>query len=98
MKREEDYNKRFVDAKGKNYREDVNNPQMGCRGEDVFRNYAVTEDNKKFSLGLDQSGTVSLTNDGAVEIIAGEEGDGGEDMLFTPDVEMLQLLPVELVQ
>ena len=73
---------RFVESYGPSFRLDANNPQMGCGGEDVYRLYGITKDNKKASFGVDQSGKLKLNSDMSVEIVAGEmAGDKGEDIL-----------------
>ena len=40
---------------GPKYRIDVNNPQMGERGTNVFLQYAVTDDNSRQFASLDVS-------------------------------------------
>lgn len=73
---------RFVESYGPSFRLDANNPQMGCGGEDVYRLYGITKDNKKASFGVDQSGKLKINSDMSVEIVAGEmAGDKGEDIL-----------------
>lgn len=72
---------RFVESYGPSFRVDVNNPQMGYGGEDVYRLYGITKDNKKFSVGTDQNCKLKLNSDVSIEICAGEEGqDKGEDI------------------
>jgi len=79
----QDWFTRFVESYGPTYRIDINNPQMGYGGPDVYRMYGVTKDNKKSSIGLDQNGKLKINSDVSIEIVAGEEGqDKGEDILL----------------
>ena len=56
---------------------------MGLGGLNAFTLFSTTKRGKKFSLGMKESGLVSLNADAALEIIAGEENDdGGEDILI----------------
>ena len=72
---------RFVESYGPSFRVDVNNPQMGYGGEDIYRMYGITKDDKKFSVGTDQNCKLKLNSDVSIEICAGEEGqDKGEDI------------------
>lgn len=74
---------RFVESYGPNFRIEISNPQMGLGGEDVYRMYGITKDNKKSSIGLDQSGKLKINSDVSIEMVAGEEGqDKGEDILI----------------
>jgi len=74
---------RFVESYGPSFRIDINNPQMGYGGEDVYRMYGITKDDKKASIGLDQAGKLKLNSDMSIEIVAGEmSGDKGEDILI----------------
>ena len=79
----QDWYARFVESYGPTFRIDINNPQMGYGGADVYRMYGVTKDNKKSSIGLDQNGKLKINSDASIEIVAGEEGqDKGEDILL----------------
>ena len=83
MGRETNSNKTFVDSYGPSCRVTMGDQQMGLGGMDVYRVYGVTEDNKKFSFGLNQSGNVELNSDVSISIIAGEENQSkGEDILI----------------
>ena len=78
----QNWNNRQVESLGANFRRDTNNPTMGCGGADVYRFYGVTDDDKKSSIGLDQSGKLKVNSDVSIEIVAGEEGqDKGEDII-----------------
>ena len=79
----QDWFARFVESYGPNFRIDINNPQMGIGGEDVYRLYGVTDDHKKTSIGLDKSGKLKINSDVSIEMIAGEKGTNkGEDILI----------------
>ena len=79
----QNWGSRFVESLGANFRYDVNNPQMGCGGADVYRFYGVTDDNSKTSIGLDQGGTLKLNSDRSIEISAGAKNSrGGEDIVI----------------
>lgn len=74
---------RFVESYGPTFRIDIGNPQMGYGGEDVYRMYGITKDNKKASIGLDQSGKLKINSDVSIEMVAGEmAGNKGEDILI----------------
>ena len=48
---------------------------MGSGGSDVFRMYGNTKKGDKFSLGMNESGTVELNADQRIDIIAGAKND-----------------------
>ena len=68
---------------GPKFRIDMNNPQMGCDGTDVYMMYA-TNDNKDISItGLTEGGTYKVYNDKSVELIGGVKGtEGGVDIVI----------------
>lgn len=68
---------------GPKFRIDMNNPQMGCNGTDVYMMYA-TNDNKDISItGLTEGGTYKVYNDKSVELIGGVKGtEGGIDIVI----------------
>lgn len=64
---------RSISSFGPKFRIDMNNPQMGVNGTDVYTIYAVT-DNKQVNVqGLTEGGLYKLYNDGSIEIIAGQK-------------------------
>ena len=75
----QNYEQRDIDSRGPKFRIDVNNPQMGERGTNVFLQYAVTDDNSRQFASLDESGTFRVHNEKDIEIISGEKlrGDVG---------------------
>lgn len=64
---------RSINSFGPKFRIDVNNPQMGLNGTDVYTLYAVTDDKKVNVQGLSEGGLYKLYNDGSIEIIAGQK-------------------------
>jgi hypothetical protein len=73
----------FVESYGPTFRIDINNPQMGYGGEDVYTMYGVTKQNQKSSIGLDQNGKLKIHSDVSIELVAGElAGDRSEDILI----------------
>lgn len=79
----QDWSTRFLKSLGPNFRYEVNNPQMGCGGTDVYRMYGVSSDGSKFSIGADQAGKLKVNSDQSIEIVAGSQASkGGEDVLI----------------
>ena len=78
-----DYNREFQVSYGPNCRVTVNGQSVGLTGLDIYRLYGATDDNKKFSFGVTQSGRMEINSDISIEIIAGEENaNKGEDILI----------------
>ena len=73
--RKQNWNERFLKSFGPRFRIDVANPIMGFGGSDVFRMYGNTKKGDKFSLGMNESGTVELNADQRIDIIAGAKND-----------------------
>lgn len=69
----QDWYSRFVESYGPSFRIDINNPQMGYGGAEVYSLYAVTESNEKSSISFDQSGKLKIHSDLTIEIVAGEK-------------------------
>ena len=62
---------------------ETGNPKMGDGGAQAFTMFSCTKKGQKFSLGMKETGLVSLNADVNLEIIAGEENDpGGQDILI----------------
>jgi len=73
----------FVESYGPSFRIDINNPQMGYGGPDVYSMYGVTDQDKKSTIGLDQNGKLKIHSDVSIEMVAGEfNGDKSEDILI----------------
>jgi len=83
MAREKDYNREFKVSYGPACRVTVNGQSMGYSGTDAYRIYGATDDNKKYSFGVTQSGKMEINSDVSIEIVAGEEnGKKGEDIVI----------------
>ena len=67
---------RVVDTYGPKYSLDVNNPQMGEKGTNVFLQRATTDNEVRQFCALDESGKYMMHNEGDVEIVAGKKGNG----------------------
>lgn len=80
---EQNWYARFVESYGPTFRIDINNPQMGYGGEDVYTLYGVTKKNDRSSISFDQSGKLKINSDLTLEIVAGEKNSSkGEDILI----------------
>lgn len=68
---------------GPKFRLDLNNPQMGGSGTNVYSFYGIT-DNKDVCLAeFSEGGTYRILNDKSIELIAGEKGtEGGIDIVI----------------
>ena len=81
--RKQNWYQRFTKWFGPSLYLEAGSPLMGLGGLNAFTLFSTTKKGKKFSLGMKESGLVSLNADAALEIIAGEENDdGGEDILI----------------
>lgn len=64
---------RSLTSFGPKFRIDMNNPQMGCNGTDVYNLYSVTDSKDVFISGLSEGGNCKIYNDRSIEIIAGQK-------------------------
>jgi hypothetical protein len=75
---------RSLTSFGPKFRLDMNNPQMGCNGTDVYNLYAVTNNNEVQVTGLAEGGTYRIYNDRSIEIVAGQKANSnGVDIVIT---------------
>ena len=75
---------RSLTSFGPKFRLDMNNPQMGCNGTDVYNIYAVTDNNDVQVTGLTEGGTYHIYNDRSIEIIAGQKSESnGVDIVIS---------------
>ena len=82
--KEQNWEERFFTSWGPNFRIDSGNPQMGISGEHVYTMYGVTNAKDQSSIGLDQSGLFSISNDRDIHITAGKKNDTeGVDIALT---------------
>ena len=79
--RKKNWDLKFWKSFGPNFKLWVNNPEMGTGGTDVFRFFGKTNQDKKMSLGMDESGRVEINADVSIDIIGGEHNtDKGTDI------------------
>lgn len=69
----QNWEQRVVDSRGPKFRLDVNNPQMGADGSNVYLMYAVTDNKEKQFSALSESGTYRLHNERTIEVVAGSK-------------------------
>ena len=75
---------RSLTSFGPKFRIDMNNPQMGCNGTEVYNLYAVTNNNDVCLTGLTEGGNYRLYNDRSIEIIAGQKSESnGVDIIIS---------------
>ena len=75
-RKNQNWESRLTDTYGPKYSLDVNNPQMGENGTNVFLQRAATDNEVRQFCALDESGKYMLHNEGDVEIIAGKKVNG----------------------
>lgn len=79
----QNWESRDIFSLGPKYRIDVNNPQMGGNGSEVYMMYSVTDNNDVCLTGLTEGGTYRIYNDQSVEIVGGVKGpDSGVDIVI----------------
>ena len=69
----QNWEQRVVDSRGPKFRLDVNNPQMGADGQNVYLMYAVTDNKDKQFSALSESGTYRLHNERTIEVVSGSK-------------------------
>jgi len=69
----QNWEQRVVDSRGPKFRLDVNNPQMGADGSNVYLMYAVTDNKEKQFSALSESGTYRLHNERTIEVVSGSK-------------------------
>jgi hypothetical protein len=75
---------RSLTSFGPKFRIDMNNPQMGLNGTDVYNIYGVTDNNDVCLAGLTEGGTYHIYNDRSIEIIAGQKSESnGVDIVIS---------------
>ena len=75
---------RSLTSFGPKFRIDMNNPQMGCNGTEVYNMYAVTNNNDVCITGLSEGGNYKIYNDHSIEIIAGQRSNSnGVDIIIS---------------
>ena len=71
--KEKDYSQRYYDFKSKSYKLDVNNPEDGQSGREMYKILSETPDGFKVSQSYAENGLFRITNDGHMEISAGSK-------------------------
>jgi hypothetical protein len=80
----QNWQSRSLTSFGPKFRIDMNNPQMGCNGTDVYNLYAVTNNNDIALTGLSEGGMYRIYNDRTIEIIAGQKSESnGVDIIIS---------------
>jgi hypothetical protein len=80
----QNWQNRSLTSFGSKFRIDMNNPQMGLNGTDVYNLYAVTNNNDVCLTGLTEGGTYHIYNDRSIEIVAGQKSESnGVDIIIT---------------
>ena len=69
----QNWEQRVVDSRGPKFRLDVNNPQMGADGANVYLMYAVTDNKEKQFSALSESGVYRLHNERTIEVVSGSK-------------------------
>lgn len=83
----QNWEQRIVDSRGPKFRLDVNNPQMGSDGTNVYLMYAVTDNKVKQFSSLSESGTYRLHNEKSIEIVAGSKNSGTDTSISISSLE-----------
>ena len=79
----ENWEARTIDSRSPKFRIDVANPEMGAEGADVYKIYAVTDNNDVNLCALSESGKYKIHNDKSLEIVAGMKNtEGGVDIVI----------------
>ena len=69
----QNWQNRSVQSFGPKFRIDLNNPQMGTSGSDVYMLYGVTDNKDVCLAGLSENGIYKIYNDQSIEIVAGQK-------------------------
>ena len=80
----ENWEGRTIDSRSPKFRIDVANPEMGAEGADVYKIYAVTDNNDVNLCSLSEGGKYKIHNDKSIEIVAGMTNtEGGVDIVIS---------------
>ena len=72
---EKNYGARDIDSRGKSFRIDVNNPEEGQSGPEMFKIIGETPDGNIFTQSLAANGLLRITNEGTTEIVGGSKNE-----------------------
>jgi len=79
----QNWESRDIFSLGPKFRIDINNPQMGSDGTDVYTMYGVTDNKDVAIAGLTEGGTYKIYNDKSIELVGGSKGtEGGIDIVI----------------
>tara|TARA_R100001443_G_scaffold1267_2_gene4871 strand:+ start:5577 stop:6221 length:645 start_codon:yes stop_codon:yes gene_type:complete len=79
----ENWERRTIDSRSPKFRIDVANPEMGAEGADVYKIYAVTDNDDVNLCSLSEGGKYKIHNDKSLEIVAGMTNtEGGVDIVI----------------
>lgn len=79
----ENWEGRTIDSRSPKFRIDVANPEMGAEGADVYKIYAVTDNEDVNLCTLSEGGKYKIHNDKSIEIVAGMTNtEGGVDIVI----------------
>ena len=79
----ENWERRTIDSRSPKFRIDVANPEMGAEGADVYKIYAVTDNDDVNLCALSEGGKYKIHNDKSLEIVAGMKNtEGGVDIVI----------------
>ena len=79
----ENWEARTIDSRSPKFRIDVANPEMGAEGADVYKIYAVTDNDDVNLCALSEGGKYKIHNDKSMEIVAGMTNtEGGVDIVI----------------
>ena len=80
----ENWEARTIDSRSPKFRIDVANPEMGAEGADVYKIYAVTDNDDVNLCALSEGGKYKIHNDKSIEIVAGMTNtEGGVDIVIS---------------
>jgi len=80
----ENWEARTIDSRSPKFRIDVANPEMGSEGADVYKIYAVTDNDDVNLCALSEGGKYKIHNDKSLEIVAGMTNtEGGVDIVIS---------------
>jgi len=71
------YKRRVIDSRGAHFRIDSGNPVEGLAGAEVYKIYAISDDNDVFLISHTQGGLARIAADKTLEVRAGDKNAPG---------------------
>jgi len=71
-KSKQKWHQRSINSFGPKFRIDINNPQIGTNGAEVYSLYGITDNNDINFCSLSEGGLYKIYNDQSIEIVAGQ--------------------------